>query len=578
MALTKVTYSMISPEIYNKGRLFHQPFLNGTKIVRDETSFHRHFGSVAEGFNGKLHMVYRRGPGHGVASNTTIQYCYSNDGGFTWSAETQIVEPEAGIDMRECCLGVTPTGRILMTYNKVRSPAAAPTIFKLKYSDDNGETWLDGSDIDTINFAYARVYGRPKVITGNDDEKYRIIITPYFQVSASPSTFRTAAYYSDDDGLTWVEGVPIANQIGGYNECEIVQGSGDIGFAAVREAGIYLFQTLNAGVSWSLVGEIPSSDGVAPTADRFYYEGRVYIVVGYCDRGLNTGNFKIAEMQNILDIGVAAFGPALIVSTDMVNASGYQVTVTDPHGNLYVDGGTAFVEFKEYTNIEPGFPFSQVRFKRANLFGLLQTSAKSNTVASGAITVASTYLEPRMLVSTEGSAVIDDLDTINGGYEGQIVNFGSATSARDVVFKNGTGNLNLISDFRLNIAGISESRITLQKSGINFLELSRTNDPLFITKEVISGEITAGNATIPTFEFVEPEGSTGTDDLNTINGGYNGQIITFGMPLSSYSVIFKDNTGNLRLAGDFALTSNDDTITLIKFSTTWQEVARSDNA
>jgi len=59
------------------------------------------------------------------------------------------------------------------------------------------------------------------------------------------------------------------------------------------------------------------------------------------------------------------------------------------------------------------------------------------TISSGAITVT----RSRHLVDTEASGSYDDLDTINGGVEGDVLVLESVTAARVVVVKNGTGNI-----------------------------------------------------------------------------------------------------------------------------------------
>lgn len=59
------------------------------------------------------------------------------------------------------------------------------------------------------------------------------------------------------------------------------------------------------------------------------------------------------------------------------------------------------------------------------------------TIASGVIAA----IFENHLVDTEASAATDDIDTINGGTQDQIVRFRSVSSARDATFKNGTGNI-----------------------------------------------------------------------------------------------------------------------------------------
>jgi hypothetical protein len=90
---------------------------------------------------------------------------------------------------------------------------------------------------------------------------------------------------------------------------------------------------------------------------------------------------------------------------------------------------------------------------------------------------------------------------------------------------------------------------------------------------IASGAVTVTRS----FHDIDTEGDAATDDLDTINGGSAGDILTLKTVTGSRDVTVKDATGNLRLAGDFTLTSPNDTITLIKYSTVWIETSRSDN-
>lgn len=553
---------------------FAYDYSAGTIVVRNGVSdtYHRHFGGIAEGIDGRLHMTYRRGSEHGVISGPTVYYCYSDDGGQTWSAEVAIVASVSGFDNREQSIGVTPTGRVIVIYNKCVAPAAAPTVFKLIYSDDNGVTWTQGADILTVNYAYARTYGRIKVVPGTGGVPYRLVFTPYYQISGTP-TYKLAAWYSSDDGLTWTEGAPLQNGVNGNNECEIVAINATVWFGVARGSGLNFYKSTDGGATWTDTGQIATSDGVAPTLDKFCYNGRWYLLVGYCDRTLDTTNFKVCSVVDALTSPVW-FGRALTVATDMVNASGYQSTLTKPDGTVYVDGGTAYVEFKEYV----GFDYSQVRFQRINLFQLLQDNPRSLTVASGVITLPTTEIEPNMLVSTEGGAATDDLDTISGGIEGQIITYGSATGSSDTIFKNGTGNLHLENEFRLNTAGATGSKIILRKSGSTHIELGRTNDNTITGLTIAAGVVTVPSSRVPIQLSIDTEGAAATDDLDTINGGLDGQIVTFFCPSSSRDVTFKDGTGNMNLAGDFTSTNGADKITVQKQGSTWYQLGRNDNA
>ena len=93
---------------------------------------------------------------------------------------------------------------------------------------------------------------------------------------------------------------------------------------------------------------------------------------------------------------------------------------------------------------------------------------------------------------------------------------------------------------------------------------------------VASGEITVTSSV----HTVDTEGDAASDDLYTINGGSDGSILTLMSITGTRQVTLKDAASgtNLRLAGDFTLSSSNDTITLMKKGTVWREISRSDNA
>jgi hypothetical protein len=80
------------------------------------------------------------------------------------------------------------------------------------------------------------------------------------------------------------------------------------------------------------------------------------------------------------------------------------------------------------------------------LAGFLKYTASAKTISGGAITATGTY----MTVDTEGAAATDDLDTINGGVDGQIIIIRANSSARDVVIRDGAGNISTPANRTLN--------------------------------------------------------------------------------------------------------------------------------
>ena len=80
------------------------------------------------------------------------------------------------------------------------------------------------------------------------------------------------------------------------------------------------------------------------------------------------------------------------------------------------------------------------------------------------------------------------------------------------------------------------------------------------------------------FHQVETQNGDATDDLDTINGGTEGDILVLRAYDATHTVVVKDSTDNIKMAGDFSLDHTHDTITLIATGTgTWLELSRSDN-
>lgn len=96
-------------------------------------------------------------------------------------------------------------------------------------------------------------------------------------------------------------------------------------------------------------------------------------------------------------------------------------------------------------------------------------TATAVTIATGAVTITSSYAT----IDTEAAAATDDLDTINGGREGDVLTIRAVNSTRDVVAKDGTGNLKLAGDFTMDHV---EDTLSLIYDGTNWLETARSNN------------------------------------------------------------------------------------------------------
>ena len=92
---------------------------------------------------------------------------------------------------------------------------------------------------------------------------------------------------------------------------------------------------------------------------------------------------------------------------------------------------------------------------------------------------------------------------------------------------------------------------------------------------IATGAVTATS----NFHIIDTESDAASDDLDTISGGRVGQILVITAANDARTVVAKDGTGNLDLAGDFSMDNTQDTLTLIysAVSSSWKELSRSDN-
>ena len=84
--------------------------------------------------------------------------------------------------------------------------------------------------------------------------------------------------------------------------------------------------------------------------------------------------------------------------------------------------------------------YNNVRDDALNLFA---QSGTELTISGGVVTIASTY-STFYDIDTESNDASDDLDTINGGEDGEIILIRAVHSARTVVVKHDTGNILLL--------------------------------------------------------------------------------------------------------------------------------------
>lgn len=100
---------------------------------------------------------------------------------------------------------------------------------------------------------------------------------------------------------------------------------------------------------------------------------------------------------------------------------------------------------------------------------LILNDATELTIATGVVTATQSY----HTIDTESDDATDDLLTISGGTAGMKLTIRAIDSARTVVAKDGTGNLQLEGDMSLDNA---QDTLSLIYDGTNWLETGRANN------------------------------------------------------------------------------------------------------
>lgn len=122
----------------------------------------------------------------------------------------------------------------------------------------------------------------------------------------------------------------------------------------------------------------------------------------------------------------------------------------------------------------------------------------------------------------------------------------------------------IVTDFNIEIAN--------QKRGVfrGFVNLATPAEVIIDTGVIYVSQ---------SYHSVETEGGAGTDNLDTINGGTEGDLLILRAADSTHTVVVRDNIGNIQLnvAGSFSLTHVEDTLTLLYNGSDWLELSRSDN-
>lgn len=207
-----------------------------------------------------------------------------------------------------------------------------------------------------------------------------------------------------------------------------------------------------------------------------------------------------------------------------------------------------------------------------------KSSSFVGAIISGNILINSPY---RAIEPGQGATVSDNFISNSadrsiglGGTNCRVVNNYVFGGTYGIYGSSGATNLTMLGN---RCEGASTANYSLSSTSGLYADASNINySGVGFTKTIASGAITAPNLS-PALVTVDTEGAAATDDLDTITGGSINQVLTLRSTSAARVITVKDGT-DLKLAGDFVMNTNQDTITLICLGSTWAELARSDNA
>ena len=474
--------------------------LNGSSLDLDAVDF----------LNGRIVDITMSGPtGSGQSVDLTIKYCRFIDGLLSTNATTraaQVVSASEGVHVKaignyfECAFpdGVTTFGRGGIVLQR---PGGSTSLSWGSYYAAGNRFKNFGRSPNVLGCLYAYSGHRSAIIIGNYAE----------------NVFGTAFQAKADGGSIIISGNTVDGQVGTAGGVIGMIGQGDTYTSTIGQNAAIIGNTIRGAE-----GRCIFVDGVyqagASTFENIVISGNITnggtrsldlrnvngaTVTGNTFKGAGAGIFSDQPLSGTIRVAnnnILSTGVGISLAGTMTNADVdiQNNTLADLTGAA-ISLGVAVKRFEIQTNIIDGCTTAFVTNGAAehsiivdnNGNGTTGAWTKNGTYSGGAwyarnrlpsssvtvrtLTIAAGVVEifgEWHYIDTEGLAATDDLDTINGGREGDVISIRAADSNRTVVMKDSTGNLQLNSDFALDNA---QDSINLQKIGNTWYEISRIN-------------------------------------------------------------------------------------------------------
>ncbi len=252
--------------------------------------------------------------------------------------------------------------------------------------------------------------------------------------------------------------------------------------------------------------------------------------------------------------------------SDAVATWNFQANSLAGVADIRLEGETSRIHFSE---ISTGDGFSIVH----DGTGFADTNLLEIRGGAGASELHNTHIS---IARDSGSVTFNGRIYAEGGL--RLPSLGDLSlSSSDHAFQIGdTSSFNLAMDANEIMArnNGANSKLLIQNNG-GTTQFGGLVSYGFATKLTIASGIVTFTKS---FHVIDTEADSASDDLDTIHGGSDGDILILQISSNSRAVTVKDNTGNIRLSSDFTMDVTSDKLVLIHVGSNWHELSRSNNA
>lgn len=243
------------------------------------------------------------------------------------------------------------------------------------------------------------------------------------------------------------------------NSGTVVDGTTAVSIAANAEQisfGDVHFEVFNTGLTATGVENIVVHNGLASQIHNVANNaGNAFNIVN------GDGGKIFARLATVFN-GVVLSGTTtryFVQQSTAGSVSGASFTDSSSGVNTYLNGQTISTPMIHSGSLKATGGFS------------IGTAVSVGAIASDTITVPASPTSGVLVTSTEGAVAYDELSTISGGFDGQLIRLSSSSDAQSILVKHGTGNI-LLGGLGNRLLGNSIDVLALRKLGSNWVEES----------------------------------------------------------------------------------------------------------